>query len=381
MRPQQLGFQKPPAVKSNPEFEANRVANSGHVEDLPDFDQLMQSSNSEKNKELEKEKAASANGQLNLGETKSDKEFKDMLEKITGKKQEKVKNKLDKDDYLNLMVTQLKHQDPTKPMDNQAMAQQLAQFNTVEQLISANQTLNQMANSQAEAKVEKLSPFLGKNVQVAGNKVRISEEGQISNSHYDIPEDAGTVTFTIKDSAGKTVRTDSNTMTKKGEHIYKWDGRDDKGNRMAGGEYTLSVTATTTDGKPQKASQTFTAKVTEITDLASGGKLGTTVGTIETKDILAIKAAEDEKNSIATLVDKNEPKHPEKIVEVAQQEKPQSTQDPATQTAAEKPAEKKNVEKEPSAAERFAEHRARRKAAESKNPVAEKESVLNKKKA
>lgn len=292
MRAAQLGFQKPPAVKTNPEFEANKAANSGLAEESVDFTKLMQSSNAEREKELAKEREATAGGELNIGETKTDKEFREMLEKMTGKKQEKLKNKLDKDDYLNLMVTQLKHQDPTKPMDNQEMAQQLAQFNTVEQLMAANQTLQKMANGQAEAKIDKLSPFLGKTVQVGGNKVRVGNEGQTSNAHFELPDDVSTVSFSIKDATGKVVRTDSQTQLKKGEHDYKWDGRDDKGNKMGSGEYTVAIEGVSVEGKPVKAKQTFMAKVTEITDLATGGKLGTTVGTIETKDILAIKADE-----------------------------------------------------------------------------------------
>ena len=51
-----------------------------------------------------------------------------------------------KDAFMNLLVTQLQHQDPTQPQDNSAFVAQLAQFSSLEQLQTANQTLSQIAS-------------------------------------------------------------------------------------------------------------------------------------------------------------------------------------------------------------------------------------------
>lgn len=57
----------------------------------------------------------------------------------------KDKNAIGKDAFLNLLVTQLQHQDPTKPMDDTAFLAQLAQFSSLEQLQQMNQSLTTIA--------------------------------------------------------------------------------------------------------------------------------------------------------------------------------------------------------------------------------------------
>ena len=41
-------------------------------------------------------------------------------------------------DYMNLLITQLKNQNPLEPLDNNEMASQLAQFSQLQQLESMN---------------------------------------------------------------------------------------------------------------------------------------------------------------------------------------------------------------------------------------------------
>src|SRR5690625_546678 len=49
---------------------------------------------------------------------------------------------LGKDEFLQLLVTQLRHQDPLNPMEAEDFAAQLAQFSSLEQLIDANKRLD-----------------------------------------------------------------------------------------------------------------------------------------------------------------------------------------------------------------------------------------------
>lgn len=53
-----------------------------------------------------------------------------------------------KDDFLKMLVAQLKHQDPMNPMEGQEFAAQLAQFSSVEQLVTLNETMANQAAGQ-----------------------------------------------------------------------------------------------------------------------------------------------------------------------------------------------------------------------------------------
>jgi flagellar basal-body rod modification protein FlgD len=52
-------------------------------------------------------------------------------------------------EFLNLLVTQLKNQDPMNPMDNSEFITQMASFNSLEQLISINQAVTTIAGVSA----------------------------------------------------------------------------------------------------------------------------------------------------------------------------------------------------------------------------------------
>ena len=55
------------------------------------------------------------------------------------------KDPLGRDAFLNLLITQLQHQDPTQPQADGEFLAQLAQFSSLEQLQHMNDRLDQIA--------------------------------------------------------------------------------------------------------------------------------------------------------------------------------------------------------------------------------------------
>ncbi|NOT43448.1 MAG: hypothetical protein HOP14_02450 [Acidobacteria bacterium] len=56
-------------------------------------------------------------------------------------------SELGRDAFLNLLVTQLQHQDPTQPMADAEFVAQLAQFSSLEQLTQMQSTLADIATA------------------------------------------------------------------------------------------------------------------------------------------------------------------------------------------------------------------------------------------
>ncbi|MCL2620102.1 MAG: hypothetical protein FWD97_04115 [Defluviitaleaceae bacterium] len=80
-------------------------------------------------------------------------------------------NELDRNAFLNLLMTQLRHQDPLNPMDDRDFIAQLAQFSSLEQMQSLNSTFNR---TQAFGMIGKhvmaisRNPVTGTPIEIAG---------------------------------------------------------------------------------------------------------------------------------------------------------------------------------------------------------------------
>lgn len=90
----------------------------------------------------------------------------------------KVGGELDKDAFLQLLVAQLKHQDPMKPMDDTAFIAEMAQFSSLEQMQNLNKLLEKQMGFQA---LTQASSMIGKHVTLQ----EPGENGQIIKGRVD----------------------------------------------------------------------------------------------------------------------------------------------------------------------------------------------------
>lgn len=167
------------------------------------------------------------------------------------------------DVFLKLLVTQLQHQNPLKPVDNESFIGQLAQFSQLEQtnkLVSLME--KDVAGTQA-AQPFGLVSLIGREVQVGGNQVRLGE-GPAAVA-YTLEDDAASVRVEIRDGEGRAVRTLQTGAQAAGEHQLLWDGRDQAGRPAPEGLYWVAVSAGGAGGRPVAVTPSIRARVTGVT--------------------------------------------------------------------------------------------------------------------
>lgn len=93
---------------------------------------------------------------------------------------------LNYDNFLQLLVAQLKNQDPTQPMDASAQMAQLASFSQVEQTIQTNSKLDSLLTN---ANLTQASSYIGKTMTSADGttsgtvaSVKVYSDGMIATT-------------------------------------------------------------------------------------------------------------------------------------------------------------------------------------------------------
>ncbi len=157
-----------------------------------------------------------------------------------------------KDDFLFLLVSQLKNQDPFEPMKDTEFVSQLAQFSSLEQLQNLNDNVS--SNSQLDYLLTQTisnslaTQLIGKEIKANGNSLELADDNTPKVS-FKLDSPASEVTIKIYNSDGTLVRTMTENDTESGVHTVDWDGKDDNGTTLGNGQYTYSVSAKDTSGE------------------------------------------------------------------------------------------------------------------------------------
>ena len=144
------------------------------------------------------------------------------------------------DDFLKLLTTQLKYQDPLEPLDSNEFVAQLVQFSEVEQSISTNDKLEKLLQLQSVNQSVQAIGFIGRTVEVEGDTAPLGENG--IEFTYTFNHLAESSLLVVLDANGQVV-TSSAGGTAPGKHSFVWDGLDSNGNQVPDGNYRLAVAA------------------------------------------------------------------------------------------------------------------------------------------
>ena len=180
-----------------------------------------------------------------------------LLNKLTGFKEKndlyadvKTHNKMGKDEFLKLLTVQLQNQDPTKPMEQNKMAAELAQFSQLEQLSNLNTKFDQFnQNKNVEDKFYGAS-FVGKEIVTSGTSLKFNGAGTDADILFALEKPANKVLLRIFDSKHNIVSEQWRENIGRGHQTISWDGLSLDGQTAVAGEYTVGIFAWNTNSEP-----------------------------------------------------------------------------------------------------------------------------------
>lgn len=110
---------------------------------------------------------------------------------------------LGKDDFLKLLVTQLKNQDPLNPVNNTEFISQSAQFSTLETLQNMQKDLDAIAGGAGATGISQATGLLGRTV--SANSADFTYTGSPVSLPFTLPTAVNGATLDVLDGSGNVL--------------------------------------------------------------------------------------------------------------------------------------------------------------------------------
>ncbi|TAM05217.1 MAG: flagellar hook assembly protein FlgD [Paraburkholderia sp.] len=170
--------------------------------------------------------------------------------------------------FLQLLVAQLKNQDPTNPMDSSQMTSQLAQINTVSGISQLNTSLSSLSTQLSAGQNAQAALLIGSSVLAPSNTVTVSG-GTVPQLGVSVPAAASDVKITVSDASGKIVGSIDLGPQAAGTVPVTWKAADASGNTLADGTYNITATSTI-NGNQGTATALVASQVQAVMQQADG---------------------------------------------------------------------------------------------------------------
>jgi flagellar basal-body rod modification protein FlgD len=178
---------------------------------------------------------------------------------------------LGKDSFLQLLVTQMKNQNPLDPQDNTQFVSQLAQFSSLESMQNLNTTVNSISTQYQSSQALQASSLVGRSVIVDSGSTAVDTSKSMTGSVV-VPSESSVTTVKVFDSSGAAVRTIDLGAQKAGTTSFTWDGKSDSGVAQASGNYSF-VASGSLDGTNTALGTYLPATVSSVTMASSGSDM------------------------------------------------------------------------------------------------------------
>lgn len=186
-----------------------------------------------------------------------------------GASQPQGRGELAQQDFMKLMITQFRNQDPFKPMENGEFLGQLAQFSTVSGIDSLNGAFSGLSASLQSEQALQAASLVGHNVLALNDVAYLADGGSVDGG-VELDTSAGSVQIEITDSNGELVRRLDIGNQPAGTARFTWDGRDENGDFAPSGHYL--VTARAVRGSNVESVETLLESTIESVSLGQYGE-------------------------------------------------------------------------------------------------------------
>lgn len=172
------------------------------------------------------------------------------------------KTNMGQTEFLTLFTTQLKNQDPTDPVKNEAFVAQLAQFSQLEATTSMKSSMEGLVASMSNDRMLGAASLMGRQVAVPDGPVVVTDT-TVSQGTINVPAGADGIQLQVFDSSGGLVRSQILGAQTPGDVTLSWDGMTDAGTAAVNGTYRYVATVNSKGQMSKPTVNTF-ATVTAV---------------------------------------------------------------------------------------------------------------------
>lgn len=167
--------------------------------------------------------------------------------------------------FLTLLTTQLKNQDPSSPMSTDTFTSELAQFAGVEQQVETNTKLSSLISLNEDGQMSSDMSMVGQTATATSSILPL----QSGSASLQFSGTSGqTVAISVANSGGTIVKDDI-ISANSGTNTWTWDGKDNSGNQLSDGGYSVAVQTLSTSGSTAAVPFTVSGTITGINKTSS----------------------------------------------------------------------------------------------------------------
>lgn len=174
-------------------------------------------------------------------------------------------------EFFELMVAQMKNQDPLKPELNGDFIAQLAQFKTSDGIANMESSLDSLTSSMQSNQALQASSLVGRSVLVSGSTANLAAGGHVEGS-ASLPGSARNVMLDIHSSTGALVKQVPLGTQPSGDIKFQWDGTGQDNKALPAGQYNVSVSGNV-GGETMQFSTHIAANVNSVNLGSNGGEM------------------------------------------------------------------------------------------------------------